>query len=220
MKRGCRKLPKSPPYWKTKENPCILVIFLVFLIAAGFLKPLPAAASETAQFILAWDANAEPDLDGYEIYFRNEFPGSPYIFLRNVYVDELEDPDNPMVTITDLHNDLLADSITPIVRMTEMTNGSTYYFALAAFDIQGKTSDFSEELCVQVIGTSVVDCRFIDSDDDSGSGDTISDNGDADSVSDETDSGNDDLVDDSGGSDDGGGGCFIGASSIGFREMD
>jgi len=33
-----------------------------------------------------------------------------------------------------------------VVRMAELANNSTYHLALTAFDTQGKTSDFSEEL--------------------------------------------------------------------------
>ena len=58
-------------------------------------------ASEPIEFILAWDANAEEDLDGYEIYFSNSI--SDFILLGDVYVEELADPDNPMVTITDVY---------------------------------------------------------------------------------------------------------------------
>ena len=155
------------------------------------LSAPPSTAFKPAEFILGWDANDEADLDGYEIYYRKGVPGSPYIFLAEVYVDELEDPDNPTVTITDLYNGLLTDLITPVVRTAELANNSTYHFALTAFDTQGNTSDFSEELCVKVIGTSVVECRS------SGSGGGESDGSAANGAA-------------SGGS----GGCFIAASSF------
>jgi hypothetical protein len=77
------------------------------------VSTLDSTASGLAEFILGWDANAEADLDGYEIYFRNGVPGSTYEFLTAVYVDELEDPDNPVVTITDL-------SIFPRIKMTHL----------------------------------------------------------------------------------------------------
>ena len=201
------------------EIPYIIPIFLVCLIAAALVSTLDSTASGLAEFILGWDANAEADLDGYEIYFRNGVPGSTYEFLTAVYVDELEDPDNPVVTITDMNNGLLTDLVTPVVRMAELANNSTYHFALTAFDTQGKTSDFSEELCVEVIGTSIVECRSAD-----GSSDGSAEN-DTDIGSDGSDSdgsavnggGSDISVEntDSGGS---GGGCFIAASSFGFRE--
>ena len=175
-----------------RKIPNFLLIFLVCLSAAGLVSALDAALSGPAEFMLGWDANSEADLDGYEIYVRKGIPGSSYKFLAAVYVDELEDPDNPVVTITDVYNGLLTDIITPVVRTAELANNSTYHFALTAFDTQGKTSDFSEELCVEVIGTSIVECRSAD-----GGGSDIS--------VENTDSG-------------GSGGCFIAASSFGFRK--
>ena len=186
----------------------------ICLLAAVLVSAPPSTATGPAEFKLGWDANDEADLDGYEIYYRKGVPGSTYIFLAEVYVDELEDPDNPMVTITDLYNGLLTDLITPVVRMSELTNNSSYYFALTAFDTQGNTSDFSEELCVEVIGTSVVECRSADSSGKSGDGDGTTDSG-SDSGSGEDDSeGSTEIGSDSGS----GSGCFIAASSFVFRE--
>jgi hypothetical protein len=202
-----------------RKIPNFLLIFLVYLSAAGLISTLDSIASGAAEFMLGWDANEETDLDGYEIYFRKGVPGSPYNFLAEVYVDELEDPDNPVVTITDVYNGLLTDIITPVVRTAELANNTTYHFALTAFNTQGQTSDFSEELCVEVIGTSVVECGSTDS----GSDDSAET--DADSVSDGSDSdGSGENVPDSDSSvendaDSGsGGGCFIAASSFRFRE--
>ena len=174
---------------RIKESPHFLPLFLVGLIAAVSVSALPATASDPAEFILGWDANDEADLDGYEIYVRTGVPGATYQFLAAVYVDELEDPDNPTVTITDLYNGHLTDLIPPVVRMAELANNSTYHFALTAFDTQGNTSDFSEELCVEVIGTYSGRVRFCRQRRWCGGG--------------------------GGGS---GGGCFITASSFGFRE--
>ena len=156
--------------FKIKGLPYFLPIFQVCLIAAALVSALPSIASDSVKFILGWDANEEADLDGYEIYFRKEVPGSTYKFLAEVFVDELEDIDSPRVTITDLHNHLLIDLITPVVKMAELENNSTYHFALTAFDTQGKTSDLSDELCLEVRGTSVAECRFAEKGADSGSG--------------------------------------------------
>ena len=96
--------------------------------------------------------------------------------------------------MTDVYNGLLTDIITPVVRTAELANNSTYHFALTAFNTQGRTSDFSEELCVEVIGTTVAECRSADS---GGESDGSVQNAVA------------------GGS---GGGCFITASSFEFRD--
>ncbi len=172
-------------------------------------------ASGPAEFILGWDANDEADLDGYEIYVRKGTADASYMFLSDVYVNELEDPDNPRVTITDLYNGILTDMITPVVRMAELSNNSTYYFALTAFDTQGKTSDFSEELCVEVIGTSVVECRSADGGSDlsetDGNGGDTSDSGDS--------TGGDVSAENSiNSSSGGGGGCFIDSTFSNFYE--
>jgi hypothetical protein len=196
------------PWLLFKKIPYFL---LVCLIAAGLISTLDATASGPAEFMLGWDANKEADLDGYEIYFRKGVPGATYNFLAEVYVDELEDPDNPVVTITDVNNGFLIDIITPVVRMAELANNSTYHFALTAFDTQGKISDFSEELCVEVIGTSVVECRSADGGSD---GDDSADNA-PDSGSDGSNSDGSAENGTGGGS---GGGCFIAASSFVFRE--
>ena len=207
-----------------KKIPYFIPIFLVCLIAAALVSTLDSTASGLAEFILGWDANAEADLDGYEIYFRNGVPGSTYEFLTAVYVDELEDPDNPVVTITDVNNGFLSDIITPVVRMAELANNSTYHFALTAFDTQGKTSDFSEELCVEVIGSSVVECRSADvgSDSDGSAGndaDSGSDGSDSDgSAENDADSGSDGSDSDGSSENGAGGGSGGGSDGNGSAE--
>jgi len=117
-------------------------------------------ASEPIEFILAWDANAEEDIDGYEIYFRN--PYSDFVLLGDVYVEELADPDNPMVTITDVYNGVPSNLTIPSVKLptSAMENGEIYYFAITAFDLQGNVSDFSEEICLGVVESSVTECVY------------------------------------------------------------
>lgn len=142
-------------------------IIFVYLVAAIIVSALPIMASEIVEFKLAWDANSEEDLDGYEIYAREGVSGSPYKLIGEVYVDELAEPDNPMVTITDLYNGVFAG---PAIRMTELADNSTYYFALTAFDTQGNISDLSKELCVEITGSSAIECRSAANGGDSGGG--------------------------------------------------
>ena len=195
---------------KLKHFPYFFLIFTVYLVAAALVSAPPSTASGPAEFILGWDANDDRDLDGYEIYYRKEGPESTYINLAEVYVDALEDPDHPMVSITDSDNGLLTDLITPVVKMVELAINSTYHFALTAFDTQGKKSDFSEELCVKVIGTSVVECRSADSDgDNDGSAENNADGGGG------VES---DGFAEIGAGSGSGGGCFIAASSFLFLE--
>lgn len=204
----------------------VVRILPVCLIAASLFSTLPCGATGPAEFTLGWDANQEPDLAGYEVYYRKGVPGSKYKFLAEVYVDELEDPDNPMVTITDLYNGILTDTISPVVRAAELANNSTYHFALTALNTHGKTSDFSEELCVEVIGSSVVECLSAEGGGESG-GVEQADNSEEgnDSAETDTDSSGGDPADSSSASAEdieggAGGGCFIAASFSGFRETD
>lgn len=57
---------------------------------------------------------------------------------------------------------------------TELEDNSKYYFAMTAFGVEGNESNYSNELCVQVAGLSVTECRSADDGDsggaDSGSG--------------------------------------------------
>ena len=204
-----------------KDFPYYLIIIPVCLVAAALVYTLPSAASGPVKFKLGWNANEEADLDGYEIYYRKEASDSTYEFLAEIYVDEFEDPDNPLVSITDLHDDLINDLITPVVRMAVLTNNSHYYFALKAFNTQGKTSDFSEELCVEVIGATAVECGSAESGRDTGDGgDGVGDNespaeNTANSGSGGAESAGPATKSAGGGS---GGGCFITASSFEFRE--
>lgn len=62
----------------------------------------------------------------------------------------------------------IQNKIDKVVRVAELTNNSAYHLALTAFDTQGKTSQFSEELCVKVIGSSVVECGSANSAGDTG----------------------------------------------------
>jgi hypothetical protein len=115
---------------------------LAFCVSICLFFDQPTFASETIEFKLAWDANTEADLDGYQIYFRDGISGSVYQMIGDVHVDELVDPDNPMHTVT-----------------AELTDNSKYYFAITASDTHGKISDFSEEACAEITGSTVTACR-------------------------------------------------------------
>ena len=75
-----------------------------------------------------------------------------------------------------------------MVTITELEDDSKYYFAVTAFDVEGNESGYSKELCVQVAGLYVTECRSADDGDSS--------------------------ITDSGGG--GGGGCLIANAGAGF----
>ena len=137
------------------------IIWLVSIVLISLVFTNFAAASEPIEFMLAWDANDEVDIDGYEVYYRT--PGSDYELIGDVYVDELADPDNPMVIITDLYNGVTSELTIPSVNVPAlaMVDGATYYYAVTAFDTQGNISDFSDDLCLEVTGSSVAGCRSL-----------------------------------------------------------
>jgi len=85
---------------------------------------------------LEWDANTEPDLAGYEVYYKTGSSGEPYNGTgadqgpspRTLSVGSLGDPNNPAYTLTGLDDN------------------ETYYFVVTAYDDEGFESDYSSEV--------------------------------------------------------------------------
>ena len=110
-----------------------LKIILVFL----FLFILVLNRSYALDVTLQWDANTEPDLVGYKIYYDID-SGDPYNGTAategdspiDMPLDQDENPDPDIVEYT-VHN---------------LQNGITYYFAVTARDDQGLESDYSNEV--------------------------------------------------------------------------
>jgi hypothetical protein len=96
-----------------------------------FLLPVFSSAAEVT---LAWDANREPHLAGYKIYYDTS-SGKPYHGADAdqgsspiiVYIEDLDDPNNPEYTLTGLDD-------------TE-----EYFFTLTAFAEENPESGFSNE---------------------------------------------------------------------------
>jgi hypothetical protein len=86
----------------------------------------------------AWDANTEPDLAGYYIYYKNDTSGAPYNGTGAVEgnspiqipLTSLNDPSNPVYTLHDL------------------SDTRTVYFVSTTYDIYGNEGGFSNELYV------------------------------------------------------------------------
>lgn len=105
----------------------------LFLCLAGALcLSLLSQTATAVDLTLAWDPNAEADLEGYAIYVKKNSPPGNSNLYGHVAVSDLEDPDAPYETITDLNS------------------GSKYYIALKAYNAAGKYSAFSEPICIQV----------------------------------------------------------------------
>jgi uncharacterized membrane protein YgcG len=108
---------------------CLGILVLLFL----------AAPALSADVTLAWDPNSEADLEGYGVYFKLGASGPPYDLFGYVTLQELNDPDNPAFAVTGL------------------TKGSSYYFAVTAYDTAGNESGYSTPVCAQ-IGDQILPC--------------------------------------------------------------
>ena len=91
---------------------------------AGFVL-LFASVTAAYQLTLAWDANTEPDLEGYVLYGKRRSPCPPYDYIDTYPLTELTDPSNPRCKVTHLEEDVI------------------YYFVVSAYDTAGNESDFS-----------------------------------------------------------------------------
>ncbi|RPI65674.1 MAG: fibronectin type III domain-containing protein, partial [Geobacteraceae bacterium] len=93
----------------------------------------------SADVTLAWDPNSEADIEGYGVYFKLGASGPPYDLFGYVTLQELNDPDNPSFAVTGL------------------VMGSSYYFAVTAYDTAGNESAYSTPVCAQ-IGDQILPC--------------------------------------------------------------
>jgi hypothetical protein len=57
-----------------------------------------------------------------------------------------------------LPEDELADPLNPRLKLTGLQNNTAYYIALTAYNMEGIESDFSNEVCVEVVSDSIQLC--------------------------------------------------------------
>ena len=112
---------------KLKKLSPIYLICLVYLPVATLFIPADISAYEKT---IAWDANDEPDLEGYILYGSVEGPCPPYDYIDTYPEEELE---NPLV---------------PMARVTNLENSTRYYFVLTAYDTDGYESGYSNIITV------------------------------------------------------------------------
>ncbi len=84
-----------------------------------FLMLVLAGQARAEQVSLAWDANTEPDLGGYKLYYGTA---------AQAYSQVINVGKNTQVTVSNL------------------TQGVTYFFAVTAYNLQGAESDYSNEI--------------------------------------------------------------------------
>lgn len=96
-----------------------LLICLFLLISMACSSTGPTPGNETAT--LSWDGNSEPDLAGYKVYLATA---------SGMY-------GAPIATVT---MDVTSYTV------TGLATGTTYFFAVTAYDSSGAESSFSNEV--------------------------------------------------------------------------
>jgi len=92
----------------------------LFLIATFFFLLIALAGQARAEQVsLAWDANTEPDLGGYKLYYGTA---------AQAYSQVINVGKNTQVTVGNL------------------SQGVTYFFSVTAYNLQGAESDYSNEI--------------------------------------------------------------------------
>lgn len=93
---------------------------ILLIIAILCFLPFPGCEEESGPYLdLAWDANQEPDLAGYRVYYGT----SPRDYINFVDVGNVT-----------------------LYRLDNLMEGVAYFIAVTAYDTAGNESDFSEEV--------------------------------------------------------------------------
>jgi hypothetical protein len=110
------------PILRLKKFSHIYLACLVYLVSLPVFVPADIFAYQKT---FAWDANGEPDLEGYILYGRVGDPCPPYNYIDTYPEEELANP------------------LMPMARVTDLENNTRYYFALTAYDTDGYESGYS-----------------------------------------------------------------------------
>ena len=105
-----------------KSSLQFFLVCLVFLLSTALFSSAEIPAYEKT---LAWDANDEPDLEGYKLYSRVGNPCPPYNYIDTYPEDELANP------------------LLPMVKVANLEDNTKYYFVVTAYDTDGYESDYS-----------------------------------------------------------------------------
>jgi hypothetical protein len=106
---------------RQKVPQSLALSFPAFFLFVTFLFLLLALAGQARaeQVSLAWDANTEPDLGGYKLYYGTA---------AQAYSQVINVGKNTQVTVSNL------------------SQGVTYFFAVTAYNLQGAESEYSNEI--------------------------------------------------------------------------
>jgi len=140
---------KIPPFLRLKESSHFYLICLVYLLLTALFSPAEISAYEKT---LAWDANDEPDLEGYKLYSSVGNPCPPYTYIDTYPEDELANPLLPMVKVTNLEDD------------------TKYYFVVTAYNKDGYESDYSNIIYLNNVQWGNANCSSIQAISNSGGG--------------------------------------------------
>jgi hypothetical protein len=119
------------PFWTLR---LLLLVLGGLGLCRILLYPTMAFAAEVT---LAWDANTEPGLAGYRVYYKTGSSGPPYDGTGAT-------PDDSPITVplADLDN---ADN--PYYTISKLNSVDNYFFAVTAYYPQDLESGYSEEVC-------------------------------------------------------------------------
>ena len=137
------------------------IAFFIILIVVGLfvIRPSPSAADSV---ILAWDANTEPDLAGYKIYYGAAPRATTALAAIEKWCAEHEPKNDKCVdewmqicgddNDRNCHAMLFSyDKVVDVGNVTEyeltgLVEGMTYHLAATAYDTDDNESAFSKEL--------------------------------------------------------------------------
>jgi len=111
----------TPNILKGLHWPIIALFLIVFSFSPAFAK----------DYTLVWDANEEPNVEGYKIYYSVDWPGPPYDGLHPFYPHSDSPVDVGDVTEYTLH---------------DLEEGIVYYFVVTAYDSEGHESGYSNQV--------------------------------------------------------------------------
>jgi hypothetical protein len=107
---------------------------VIFLFPLLFL--FAVTQSYALEVTLGWDANTEPDLAGYKVYYKTGSSGPPY---NGTGADQGSSP--VTVPIGDL-----ADRDNPEYTLSGLSDSEVSFLVVTAYDTEGLESDYSNEV--------------------------------------------------------------------------
>ena len=114
----------------------------LFMLVAVFLSLSSLGQAFAFDVTLVWDPNTEPALAGYKVYYKSVTPGPPYLGI------EADQGPSPVILSlkVDENQHLLVHRDYPGVTLSGLNPKFVYFFAVTAYDSEGRESPFSAEV--------------------------------------------------------------------------